>query len=151
MPATIDLAQALAGLNRLVALNMSPWLTEVGRHEVTQIQHRIRETKGSPDNVQWSPWRPRTYLHRLAAGNIEQGLLWDTGHLLHSIRFEATPDRVEIGTDVSYAKELQEGRENMRARPFVGWGDEELGFSLGLSDLKTLEGSAIAFIEGWMK
>ncbi len=143
MPFTIDLTQALAGLNKLASLSMQPWLAEVGKFEVGQIQHRIREEKHSPDDEVWSPWKQRTRLHRVAAGNVSQGLLWDSGTLLHSITAKTGPHEVEIGTDVPYARPLQEGRSSptpMAARPFVGWGD-----------VKYLEGSAIAFIERWMK
>ena len=149
---TIDLEQALAGLNRIASLNMAPWLAEVGRKEVAVIEDRIMHTKGSPDMIAWSPWRPMTERLRAAKGNLAQGLLWDEGNLLRSIRFESSLFDVSIGTDITYAKELQEGRSNMAARPFIGWGDEELGSALELSaTTQTLEASAIAFIEGLNK
>ena len=58
---------------------------------------------------------------RSLKGNEAQGLLWDTGTLLHSIRHQTDARSVAIGTDVPYALELQIGRSNMVARPFVGW------------------------------
>ncbi len=144
MAMTINLTEALAGLNRLASISMQPWLAEVGKMEVAVIQNRIKYYKHPPnDDETWSPWKQRTRLHRLAAGTASQGLLWDSGTLVGSITSVPGPNEVEVGTNLIYAKRLQEGRTtptNMVARPFVGWSDTEY-----------LEGSAIAFIERWMK
>jgi phage gpG-like protein len=149
---TINLSEALAGLNLLSQMNMAPWLAAVGAHEVKEIEKRIESTKGGPDYDPWAEWSPRRLREREAKGNVGQGLLWDTGTLLHSFEFAYTPFEVMIGTDIAYAKELQEGRTDptrMSARPFVGWTDEEIGGALTLGESQGLEASAIAFIEAF--
>jgi phage gpG-like protein len=148
---TINLTEALAELNLLAQINMGPWLAEVGAHELKTIQQRIENTKASPDYIHWAAWSPRRFREREAKGNIGQGLLWDTGNLLGSLRFESSPTELVIGTDVAYAKELQEGRDNpsmMPGRPFVGWTDDAIGGALLLGETQSLEASAAAFIEG---
>ena len=151
---TINLTEALAELNLLAQMNMAPWLAAVGAHEVKAIQQRIESTKASPDYIHWAQWSPRRFRERVAAGNVGQGLLWDTGNLLNSFRFESSPFEVMIGTDVAYAKDLQVGRNDptlMPARPFVGWTDDELGGALLLGESQSLEASALAFIEGLIR
>jgi phage gpG-like protein len=145
---TIDLAQALACLNRLAALNMSPWLETVGSGIQKEVQNRIRKAKESPAGEVWAPWMPRTRGYREHKGNSGQGLLWDEGSLLNSISFVVddaaqgdffgAKGGVVIGTDVAYAGYLQDGTERMAARPFLGWSDAEV---------TELEFSAVKFIE----
>jgi phage gpG-like protein len=148
MTMTIDLASALAGLNRLAALNMSPWLESVGSGMQKEVQNRIRKAKESPGGEVWAPWMPRTRQYREHKGNSGQGLLWDEGTLLNSISFAVDDGAqgdlfgakggVVIGTDVAYAGYLQDGTERMAARPFIGWSDAEAA---------ELEFSAVRFIE----
>lgn len=138
MTMTIDLGQALAGLNRLAMLNMSPWMESVGKHAQEATQARIQQSKHDPENQPWSPWQPRTERHRIKKGNAGQGLLWDEGTLLNSIKFASDGGGVTVGTEVGYAGYLQDGTENMAARPFLGWSD---------ADITANEFSAIAFIE----
>jgi phage gpG-like protein len=138
MTMTINLSAALAGLNRLAMVNMSPWMEMVGRQAQEAIQHRIRETKVDPESTPWSPWMPSTEAHRRHKGNAGQGLLWDEGTLLNSIRFAHSGNDVAIGTDVSYAGYLQDGTSHMAARPFLGWSDR---------DITALEFSAVQFLE----
>jgi phage gpG-like protein len=148
MTMTIDLASALAGLNRLAMLNMSPWLEKVGQQAQKSVQQRIQQTKQDPDSAAWSPWMPRTEKYRTKKGNAGQGLLWDEGNLLNSISFVVDDGAqgdlfgakggVVIGTDVAYAGYLQDGTERMAARPFIGWSDAEAA---------ELEFSAVRFIE----
>jgi phage gpG-like protein len=138
MTMTIDLSQALAGLNRLAMLNMSPWMELVGRQAQQATQARIQQSKHDPDNQPWSPWQPSTERHRIKKGNAGQGLLWDRGDLLSSIKFQTDGGGVTIGTEVGYAGYLQDGTEHMAARPFLGWSDAEVSAT---------EFSAIQFIE----
>lgn len=138
MTMTIDLEQALAGLNRLANLNMSPWMASVSQNAQAAVQQRIRSTKVDPGNAPWSPWRPATERHRLKKGNAGQGLLWDSGALLNSIQGQSGADGVSVGTGVSYAGYLQDGTEHMAARPFMGWTDSDIG---------QMEFSAVAFLE----
>lgn len=126
---TIDMTQALADLNAIRArmADMQPALTRIGETQTEAIQARITTLKTSPDGEEWAPWSARRLEERTKKGNTGQGLLWDTGTLLHSIRMQADANSVAIGTDVPYAAELQNGRHmEMEARPFVGWVDDRL-------------------------
>jgi phage gpG-like protein len=138
MTMTIDLAQALAGLNRLAMLNMSPWMASVGKTAQQSVKQRIQQSKQDPDNAPWSPWMPRTEKYRTHKGNAGQGLLWDEGTLLNSIKFHSASDGVSVSTEVPYASYLQDGTERMAARPFMGWSD---------GDIAGMEFSAVQFIE----
>jgi phage gpG-like protein len=138
MTMTIDLGQALAGLNRLAMLNMSPWMQTIGQKAQQEVHARIQQSKQDPESQPWSPWKPRTENYRTKKGNAGQGLLWDEGTLLNSIKFQADGHGVTVGTEVPYAGYLQDGTERMVARPFLGWSDADIG---------TMEFSAIQFIE----
>ncbi|MGZ3297082.1 MAG: phage virion morphogenesis protein [Xanthobacteraceae bacterium] len=135
---TIDLEQAIAGLNRLANLNMSPWMQTAAKTAQTSVQQRIRDTKADPDNSPWSPWRPATEKYRLKKGNAGQGLLWDSGALLNSIQGQSDAGGISVGTAVGYAGYLQDGTERMVARQFMGWTDGEI---------TQMEFSAVAFLE----
>lgn len=128
---TINVDQAIADLGRIVArmADMQPALAVIGQHQIYRIQTRITDEKHDPDDLPWSPWAAFTREQREKKGNVPQGLLWDTGTLLHSIRAQVDLNSVAIGTDVPYAQELQAGRGNMPARPFVGWDDNGLQFA----------------------
>lgn len=141
MTMTIDLGQALAALNRLAMLNMSPWMESVGKQAHAAVQSRIQQSKQDPEHQPWSPWMPSTEKHRTRKGNAGQGLLWDEGLLLHSVKFSADSGGVAVGTDVPYAGYLQDGTEHMAARPFIGWSDAEV---------TAHEFSAIQFIEAML-
>jgi phage gpG-like protein len=141
MTMTIDLASALAGLNRLAMLNMSPWLQGVGQKAQQSVKQRIQQVKQDPDNAPWSPWMPRTEKYRTHKGNAGQGLLWDEGTLLNSIQMQADGGGVSVSTSVPYAGYLQDGTERMAARPILGWSD---------SDVSEMEFSAIHFIEAML-
>lgn len=107
-----------------------PLFTMIGRHVKTDVQLRFREQK-SPDGVPWIP----------SQRVIEEGgqTLRLTGRLRNSISYLADHDRVEIGTNVIYARRHHQGdgartqsifnalkagrstaRSGMPARPFLG-------------------------------
>lgn len=118
---------ALAYLSGILArmADMQPVMHHIGDHMVNRIQTRLIEDKTDPDGHAWSVWRPFTREQREKKGNTGQGLLWDTGTLLHSIHARTGVNSVTISTDVPYAHELQYGRTDMAARPFIGWGGED--------------------------
>ena len=126
---TIDASEAIAALNAMAMrmANTEPVLAAIGYAETEVIRARIEEGKTTPEGQQWAPWRPWTREERENKGNESQGLLWDTGTLLNSIRHQTDARSVVIGTDVEYAHELQVGRGGpypMVARPFIGWNEE---------------------------
>lgn len=106
----------------LVRLQKKPeFLREAGERMRVSVQDRILAGKRSPEGVPWAAWSARRRKEREAKGNVSQGLLWDTGALLQSIRAEVGAGDVSIGTDKEYASELQWGRDNMPARPYIGF------------------------------
>lgn len=130
----------IAYLNGMLArmTNMAPVMAEIGANQVHAIQERIIEEKRDPDGLAWAPWRPFTRNERETKGNAAQGLLWDTGTLLHSIIAQPGANGVVIGTSVPYAHDLQEG-VGMAKRPFIGWSSE---------GKQVAEHFAVRYIEG---
>lgn len=127
---TISADLALAELNGIMArlANPQPVLKSIGDWQAWKVRNRIQETKTDPDGKAWAEWAPFTLEERTEKGNAHQGLLWDTGHLLDSINVESFMDGLNIGTDVDYAEELQNGRSDkpkMPARPFIGWSTDD--------------------------
>ena len=125
MTVTINLAPALEQINLLLQRldDLVPFYDAVGEFAVHQIQERLREGKTTPSGMPWAPWRPFTEEQRFLKGNTSQGLLWDTGALIESIRFDVDGNfDVTIGTDLDYGKTLQDGIPGkMEPRPFIGW------------------------------
>ncbi|WP_298220149.1 phage virion morphogenesis protein [Halothiobacillus sp.] len=120
---TIDSAQAFAEIDALL-LRMhesAPFLEAVGDREVAEVQKRIRDTKLDPLGNAWAPWAPFTRSEREHKGNADLGLLLDEGDLLLSIDKAMFGETVEIGSNLDYAKDLQEGTDKMPAREFLGW------------------------------
>lgn len=141
MALTIDISQAVGELNLILARTaaLEPFMQAVGQFEASKAIHRILELKQDPDDASWAPWRESTRTSREKKGNVGQGLLWDTGTLLHSFEIEAGMDDVVIGTPTEYAGYLQSGTGRMEARPFLGW-DER--------DYPAIEAMLIAHLEG---
>jgi len=125
---TIDAIQALAELDAMLMRlhETEPFLGYVGEHEVKAVQNRIRDSKTDPLGNDWAPWAPFTRSERTHKGNADLGLLLDEGDLLLSIDKMIFGDTVEIGSNLDYAKDLQEGTERMPPRPFLGWEPESL-------------------------
>ena len=128
---SIDVNEALAGIDMMLrrAADPLPVLSRIGASEVENVRARIRGSKTSPWGDNWAPWAPSTRAHREHKGNADQGLLWDDGDLLKSIRYDAQVGAylggslgvLEVGSDMSYAGYLQDGTSKMPARPFLGW------------------------------
>ena len=134
----INVEQALAELGAMVARARlpGPVLEVIGASEVENARARIQQTKINPWGGDWAPWADSVAEHRARKGNAGQGLLWDDGDLLDSIRFAVdamdSVAWVDIGSDLEYAAYLQEGTDNMPAREFLGWNDAALPFYEGL-------------------
>ena len=141
MSMTIDIRQAVTVLNLILARVAAPkpFMQAVGQYEASKAIHRILELKQDPADTAWAPWKASTRASREAKGNVGQGLLWDTGELLHSFEIHAGMDEVEIGTPTEYGGYLQSGTEHMAARPFLGWDDR---------DFPALEAMLVAHLEG---
>lgn len=126
---TFNIDGAIAHVDGMLArmANMQPVMGRIGADQRNEVMDRILDAKHSPDGEAWAPWSPRRLMEREEKGNPSQGLLWDTGTLVHSILARDTAIGVEIGTDVPYAYDLQHGHdgfEHMPPRPFLGWSAE---------------------------
>lgn len=120
---TIEAEQAFAEIDAMLMRmhESAPFLEAVGDREVELARERIRDTKLDPLGNAWAPWAPFTRSEREHKGNADLGLLFDEGDLLLSLGKAIFGDSVEIGSNLDYAKDLQEGTDKMPAREFLGW------------------------------
>jgi phage gpG-like protein len=58
---------------------------------------------------------------------------WDTGHLKNNFEISRIGGTLEVGTNVVYAKFLQEGTKKMKARPFLESGYNTIDFPVRFS------------------
>jgi phage gpG-like protein len=140
MSITADFTQAIEGLQAIAArtADMSPFMAMMGEFERDMAKSRITDTKSSPEANPWAQWSSQRRKERIAKGNESLGLLLDTGTLLNSINAVSTIHGFEVGTDLDYAADLQNGTWDMPARPFLGWTPGEIA---------TTERLAVFFIE----
>lgn len=122
---TANLNDVIAEMDAMVGRihENAPFLEAVGQRETERVQERIRDSKIDPMGERWAPWAPATLWERQHKGNEALGLLFDEGDLLLSIHPEvrALVDTVEIGSNLPYAKDLQDGTYRMPAREYLGW------------------------------
>jgi len=114
------IAELTAVLDRLN--DLTPVNAAIAELVASDVRARIKTHKTAPDGTPWEPWAPMTFNLRHAAGTAHHGLLYDSGALFHSI--QETVDGsfgFDVGTDVWYAPNLQDGKYNQPARPFLGW------------------------------
>jgi hypothetical protein len=129
MSAEVETAAAIATLEKILGrmLDPVPFFDYIGAMEVKRVQGRIQHSKIDPDNIPWVPWSNYTASLRDAKGNYDQGIMWDTGDLLHSVYFDVDGAfGVDIGTDIWYAQRQQEGQGKIPARAIFGWKDQHL-------------------------
>ena len=101
--------------------NPKDFLKEVGEIIVEDIKHRIVSTKLDPEDQPWAPWAESTRKARQNDGTAALGLLFQSGNLAQSINYRFTSkNNVQIGTSNKYAGYLNDGTDNMPARPFMG-------------------------------
>jgi len=81
---------------------MTPAMREVGMHLVKSIQENF-ESGRSPEGAPWKPSKRALREHGKT--------LVDTRRLEGSVSFQASPDKVEVGTNVEYAAIHQFGGE----------------------------------------
>lgn len=99
-------------------------LEAVGAEVESQTHRRLRDEKESPDGEPWADWS-ENYAATRHGGH---SLLMGEGSLDESIQFVASPDQVEVGTNLIYAAIQQFGGEEVGqpipARPYLGLSDE---------------------------
>lgn len=119
-----EVQNAVGDLRRKVA-KPRPMLKDIGQIIADDIRFRIISSKADSKERAWAPWMPSTAKARAKKGNAALGLLYDTGTLLDSITSQivGSHNTVQVGTNVHYAKYLNDGTEKMAAREFMGISD----------------------------
>jgi phage gpG-like protein len=125
---TTNAAEVIAMMNGVIfrAEHPKPVLERVAEHQASQVMLEIMDEKHDPDEHPWAAWMPSTRKQRTAKGNAGQGLLWDRGDLLASIRVNVKNNEMQIGTSIPFAPYLQYGTRRMQPRPFLGWGKRDM-------------------------
>ncbi len=134
---TIDMEAALATLNAILARSrdLEPVLSVIGAIEAAKAEDRIQNSKEDPEGEAWIPWRPSTRKQRMRDGTAGYGLLYITGGIARSQRFEAEDQVLSIGSSNKLALFHQFGTRGPGVgpsgyhdvpRPFLGWEDEDL-------------------------
>ena len=96
-------------------------MDEIGSIIEEDVKHRIVKTKKDPEDKPWAPWSKSTRKARQKKGNAALGLLFDSGELNDSITHQVTnKNKVQVGTNSTYAGFLNDGTNKMPARPFMG-------------------------------
>lgn len=115
-----EISNSLRNLSKKLRSNVD-MLTEIGEVIVEDIKNRIIHTKKDPNDKPWKKWSKATAKARARKGNAALGLLFDSGNLARSITSRVTSkNKLKVGTNVHYAQYLDEGTDNMPARPFIG-------------------------------
>ena len=133
----IDMEDALVTLNAILARSrdLEPVLSVIGAIEAAKAEDRIQNSKEDPEGDAWIPWRPSTRKQRMRDGTAGYGLLYITGGIARSQRFEAEDQVLSIGSSNKLALFHQFGTRGPGVgpsgyhdvpRPFLGWEDEDL-------------------------
>lgn len=120
---TQGLAEADEGLQRLQQsiANGRDLLRGVGALVKGQTQKRINDDKRAPDGDRWPEWSPEYAKTR----EPQHSLLVSSGQLFKSITHMANGKVVIVGSNMQYAKWLQEGTRKMPRREFLGLSQDD--------------------------
>ena len=106
------LGQALEEISDILTRRrFAQLMRRIGELMVRQTRQRF-DTETDPDGVRWA--------RRRSTFDSARPVLTLTGRLRRSIRFEATEDSVDIGTDVPYGRYHQDGTRDLPRRSFLG-------------------------------
>lgn len=152
-------------LDRLAQLldDLTPVMDEIGEYLIAATRARFAEGKG-PDGTPWAPKSEATIAAYKARKDPvdHRPLFGPTGALSSQFSTVATPDSVEIGTNLIYAAVMQFGAEagqfgarmgtDKRGRSFfmpIPWGDIPARPFLGLSDDD--ETAILSIVTEWLE
>lgn len=96
-------------------------LDDIGQEIAERERDRISDDKFDPDGEPWAPWS-QSY----EESGRGLSLLENTGRLRKSFRVKSSTRTMTVENRAPYAKYHQRGTRRMPARPFMGWGPEEL-------------------------
>lgn len=135
MPATFvsyrpRLSQGEIALARLADRMTPAGLRTLMQEEVAPAVNRmLLRWWSSNGGGTWAPLKPSTVREKIRKGTFDKGTLHDTDHLFKVLfrervtdsRLQSTPNgvRLNLGTDVPYAKFLQLGTSRMVARQVI--------------------------------
>ncbi len=126
---SIDLSKMEVLVDRLeeyLTSDIDELLLSIGEMLVKRVVERIKDGKETPSGAPWEMWAESTARYRERKGNASQGILWDNGNLWESIRAELRGQSVAVGSELNYARYIQDGTKNMPAREFLGFGAAEV-------------------------
>lgn len=94
--------------------DLTPLMEDIGTYLEGSTRDRFA-TKTAPSGVKWANLLPQTQAKK---GN--NNILVQSGNLMQSITYHATPNSMQIIADKPYGKFHQKGTKHMVARPFLG-------------------------------
>lgn len=103
--------------------NKSKVLDNFGKATIKRTQQDIISEQ-SPDGKRFAPLTKYTLAQKRKLGYI-LAILRATDEMLNAFTSSVDEDTVAIAQPKSYGRELQEGRDDMPARPFLGFTDND--------------------------
>ena len=112
----------LAQLRRATG-DLTPFFQDLGEALLNSTRARFR-SQTAPDE---SPWAELSPAYRKRKKRNRKKILTLFGRLRRTLRYQATPDELQVGTALIYGATHQFGRpeKNIPARPFLGLSDED--------------------------
>lgn len=112
----------LAQLRRATG-DLTPFFQDLGEALLNSTRARFR-SQTAPDGAPWAALSPG-YARRKKRNRDK--ILTRFGRLAGTLRYQAHPDELQVGTSLIYGATHQFGRpeRNIPARPFLGLSDED--------------------------
>ena len=119
---SVNTSKVGASIEKAIA-NQSKVLDEFGKATIKRTQQDIINQQ-SPDGKAFAPLTKYTLAQKRKLGYI-LAILRANDEMLNAFTSEVDGDTVSITQPKSYGRELQEGRSDMPARPFLGFTDND--------------------------
>lgn len=117
---SVDVEPLAEALQRLLAAagDLRPVFLDAGEALLTSHRRRFVD-QVAPDGT---PWAPLSERYRQRKRRLRDRILVLDGHLKDTLRYQASPHELLVGTDRIYGATHQFGRPEARipARPFLG-------------------------------
>lgn len=117
-----EIRQRLQRLQRKVG-DLTPAMKNIGEALILSTDDRF-DKEIAPDGTPWKPNTAFTIAKKKALGRINK-VLQSTGQMRASIAYQASRDRVVIGTNDRKAAKHQFGLEGLPKREFLGVSDDD--------------------------
>lgn len=125
---TFDVIQDnITALHQRLDGDLTPLMKAIGSVLESSTRQRFADKK-APNGTSWANLLPQTIAAKAKKNksvskggiSVSRGLLVESGDLFKSISFQASKDKVAVGTSELYGVYHQFGTKNMVARPFLG-------------------------------